>query len=39
MEQFVDLWSKRGVFDQKEEEDLEEEEFLFFVLFDLHVGL
>ena len=24
MEQFVDLWSKRGVFDQKEEEDLEE---------------
>ena len=24
MEQFVDLWSKRGVIDQKEEEDLEE---------------
>ena len=24
MEQFVDLWSKRGVIDEKEEEDLEE---------------
>ena len=24
MEQFVDLWSKRGVIDQKEEEDWEE---------------
>ena len=32
-----EAWKEKK--DKLEEEDLEEEEFLFFVLFDLHVGL